>query len=64
MKDSIEEQYNNQLHKLNKNNPFYQIKLNSINHERLAGLEAAKSFDEKKKETKKKINSSRLFRKN
>ena len=55
MKDSIEEQYNNQLHKLNKNNPFYQIKLSSLNHERLAGLEAAKNFDEKKKKQKRKL---------
>ena len=55
MKDSIEEQYNDQLHKLNKNDPFYQIKLSSLNHKRLAGLEAAKYFDEKKKKQKRKL---------
>ena len=55
IKENVEEKYNDQLHKLDKNDPFYQIKLNTLNHERAVGIETAKSFDAKKKKQKRKL---------
>ena len=55
IKENVEEKYNDQLHKLDKNDPFYQTKLNTINHEHAVGLETAKSFEEKKKNQKRKL---------
>ena len=54
-KNSVESKSNDKLHKLDINDPFYQIKFNALNHERLAGLEAAKNFDEKKKKQKRRL---------
>ena len=53
--EHVEEKYNDQLHKLDKNDQFYQIKLNTINHERAVGLETAKSFEAKKKKQKSEV---------
>ena len=52
MKDSVESKFNDKLHKLDIKNPFYQIKFNTLNHERLAGLEAAKTLMKRKKSKK------------
>ena len=55
MKDSVESKFNDKLHKLDINDPFYQIKFNTLIHERLAGLQAAENFDEKKRKQKSKL---------
>ena len=52
IRQEIEEKYNNQLIKLDKENKFYPIKLNSLNAEHLSSLEAAESFDKKKRKNK------------
>ena len=45
----IEEKYNDKLIKLDKEDKFYPIKLNSLNAERLSSVEAAEIFDKKEK---------------
>ena len=56
IKQNIEEKYNDKLIKLDKENKFYQIKLNTLNTERLTNLEAANSFENKQKKKKNKVN--------
>ena len=57
IKQNIEETYNDKSIKLDKEGKFYQIKLNTLNTERLTNFEAAKSFKNKqKKQKQKKIN--------
>ena len=52
IEDYVNEKFTQQFHKLDANDPFYQIKLSSIKQEQQEGLEAAKQLDEKKKKTK------------
>ena len=56
IKQNIEATYNDKLIKLDKEDKFYQIKLDTLNTERLTNLEAIKSFENKQK--KKKIKES------
>ena len=56
LKTDIEEKYNNQLLKLHKEDKFYEIKLQTINTERLSNLESAEKFEQKKKQNKKRLN--------
>ena len=56
IKQNIEETYNDKSIKLDKEGKFYQIKLNTLNTERLTNFEAAKSFKNKQKKKQKKIN--------
>ena len=48
IKQDIEEKYNDKLIKLDKEDKFYAIKLNTINDQRLSDLEAAQNFEKKK----------------
>ena len=53
----IEEKYNDdKLIKLDKENRFYAIKLNSLNAEGLSSLEAAENVDKRKKKNKRNLN--------
>ena len=52
IKQNIEERYNDKLTKLDKEDRFYKIKLNSLNTERLSDLEAPENFNKKGKITK------------
>ena len=53
IKQNIEATYNDKLIKLDKEDKFYQIKLDTLNAERLSNLEVANSFENKqKKKTK------------
>ena len=56
LKADIEEKFNNKLMKLDKEDKFYEIKLQTIKTERLANLEAAEKFEQKKKQHSKKLN--------
>ena len=49
LKKQIEEYYNNKLMKLDKEDRFYEIKLQTIKTERLSSLEAAEKVDQNKK---------------
>ena len=53
IEEHVNNEFNQKLHKLDKNGPFYEIKLSTIKHEKAMGLEAAKSLEEKKKRQKK-----------
>ena len=48
VRQEIEEKYNDKLIKLDKEDKFYPIKLNSLNAERLSSEEAAEIFDKKR----------------
>ena len=50
IKQDIEEKYNDKFMKLDKEDKFYQIKLSTLNTEGLSNLEAAETFEKKKKE--------------
>ena len=52
IRQDIEETYNDKLTKLDKEDKFYAIKLNSLNADRLSNLEAAESFDKKRRNIK------------
>ena len=56
LKADIEEKYNDKLPKLDKEDRFYEIKLQTIKTERLQQLEAAEKFDKQKKKNKKEQN--------
>ena len=56
IKQDIEEKYNDKLIKLDKEDKFYAIKLNTINDQRLSDLEAAENFEKKKNKNKNKLN--------
>ena len=47
IKQNIETTYNDKSIKLDKEDKFYQIKLDTLNTKRLTNLEAANSFDNK-----------------
>ena len=49
IKEDIEEKYNDKLMKLDKENKFYNIKLSTLNADRLTNLEAAETFEKKQK---------------
>ena len=53
LKADVEEKYNDKLSKLDKEDRFYEIKLQTIKTERLQQLEAAEKFDKQKKKNKK-----------
>ena len=56
IREKIEEKYNDQIIKLNKENKFYPIKLNSLKAEHLASSEAAENFERKGKRNKRPLN--------
>ena len=49
IRQEIEGKYNDKLIKLDKEDKFYPVKLNSLNAGRLSSLETAENFDKKKK---------------
>ena len=49
LKTQIEEKFNDKLMKLDPEDKFYEIKLQTIKTERLSSLEAAKNFTKNKK---------------
>ena len=56
IKQNIEEAYNDKLIKLDKEDKFYQIKLDTLNTERFTNLEVANSFENKQKKKQNKVN--------
>ena len=52
IKQNIEATYNDKLIKLDKEDKFYQIKLDTLNTKRLTNLEVANSFENKQKKKK------------
>ena len=55
LKVEIEEKYNDKLSKLDKEDRFYEIKLQTLKTERLSSLEAAEKLDQQKKNNKKRV---------
>ena len=55
LKADIEEKYNNQLMNLDKEDKFYEVKLQTIKPKRLSNLEPAEKFEQKKKQNKKRL---------
>ena len=53
LKSQIEEEYNNKLLKLDKEDKFYEIKLQTLKTERLSSLESAEKIYQKNKKNKK-----------
>ena len=53
IEEHVNDKYNQESHKLDTNDRFYEIKLNTLKHEKAVGLEAAKSLEQKKKKQKK-----------
>ena len=53
LKQDIEEKFNEKLSKLDKEDQFYEIKLQAIKNERLQQIEAAEKFEQQKKKKKK-----------
>ena len=53
LKSRFEEEYNDKLMKLDKEDKFYEIKLQTLKTERLSSLEAAEKIDQKNKKYKK-----------
>ena len=53
LKAEIEEKYKDKLSKLDKEDRFYEIKLQTLKTERLSSLQAAEKFDQQKKKKKK-----------
>ena len=54
LKQDIEEKFNEKLSKLDKEDQFYEIKLQVIKNERLQQIEAAEKFEQQKKKKEKK----------
>ena len=54
IEDYVNDKFTQQFHKLDKSDPFYDIKLSSLKQEQKEGLEAAKKLNEKKKNLKRK----------
>ena len=61
IKDYVNNKFTEQFHKLDKNDPFYDVKLASLNQEQKESLEAAKQLDEKKKRMKRKTTLTDYF---
>ena len=55
LKQQIEEKFNDKLMKLDPNNRFYEIKLQTIKSEKLSSIEAAEKLDQNKKKIKKRV---------
>ena len=55
LKKDIEEKFNDKLSKLDKEDRFYEIKLQTIKNERLQEIETAETFEEHNKKKNKKI---------
>ena len=53
LKSQIEEEYNDKLMKLDKDDKFYEIKLQTLKTERLSSLEGAEKIDQKNEKNKK-----------
>ena len=53
LKANVEEKFNNKLMKLDKEDKFYEIKLQTLKIERLTDLESAEKFEQKNKKSKK-----------
>ena len=53
LKAHVEEKFNNKLMKLDKEDKFYEIKLQTLKIERLTDLESAEKFEQKNKKIKK-----------
>ena len=53
LKANVEEKFNNKLMKLDKEDKFYEIKLQTLKIERLTDLESAEKFEQKNKKNKK-----------
>ena len=53
LKWQIEEEYNDKLMKLDKEDKFYEIKLQTLKTEKLSSLEAAEKLDQENKKYKK-----------
>ena len=56
LKQDIEEKFNDKLSKLDKEDRFYEIKLQAIKNERLQQIEAAEKFEQQKKKIKEEQN--------
>ena len=56
LKQQTEETFNDKLMKLDPNDRFYEIKLQTIKSERLSSIEAAEKLDQNKKKIKEKFN--------
>ena len=54
MKQDTEEQYNDAMQRISKNDPFREIKMAELNNRRNESLEAAEAFDKKTKTQKNK----------
>ena len=61
IEDYVNQKFTEQFHKLDTNDPFYQIKLSSLKQEQQEGLEAAKKLNEKKKNVKRKVTITDYF---
>ena len=53
LKADVEEKFNNKLMKLDKEDKFYEIKLQTLKTERLTDLESAEKFEQRKKKNEK-----------
>ena len=53
IKQNIEATYNDKSNKLDKEDEFYQIKLDTLNTKRLTNLKVSNSFENKQKKNKK-----------
>ena len=53
LKEDIEEKFNDKLSKLDKEDRFYEIKLQTIKNERLQQIEAAEKFEQQNQKNKK-----------
>ena len=47
IEEHVNDKFNQELHKLDTNDPFYEIKLSTLKHEKAMGLEVAKSLEQK-----------------
>ena len=61
IEDYVNEKFTQQFHKLDTNDPFYQIKLSSLKQEQQEGLEAAKKLNEKRKNMKREVTITDYF---
>ena len=55
IKQHTEEKFNDSIAKLDKNDPFYQIKYDSVKNTYLSEIEAAQQFESKKRKNKRKL---------
>ena len=56
LKADVEKEFNNKLTRLNKDDKFYEIKLQTLKNERLNDLESAEKFKQETKKVKKEQN--------